>query len=387
MLSSSALACSSKLNLRHMRLRSARPQALLMREPCGEWITRWVSPISSKKRSNTMRLRGGQHAERGLRGAEVQRELLRRRPRAGRARRAASARRPPRPSSSSSSARAAQARHRMAQLVGAAQALAEPERHRWRLAPGVLDQHLAGLDLDDAVRRIAELEDVARQALEREVFVQRADAVFLGQQHHVVVELVGDHAGVGHRRQPRATARAQHAVHRVVVQVGAAPAAPRGVAVGQHLHHLLELGERQVAVRVGEAAALEQRIERPLLACGLGDDLLRQRIQRLVAARGCDRARRAAPHRAARRTPAGRRGPAGTAAPSGSRRSRGRRGRPAAGMRSPSAASRAGRPGRCRRCRCRAPASWWPPAPSARPTSGAARRRAGARAPGCRGAR
>ena len=55
MLSSSALACSSKLNLRHMRLRSARPQARLMREPYGEWMTRWVSPTSSKKRSKTMR--------------------------------------------------------------------------------------------------------------------------------------------------------------------------------------------------------------------------------------------------------------------------------------------------------------------------------------------
>ncbi len=54
MLSSSAEAWSSKLNWRQKRLRSASPQARLMREPKVEWMTRWVSPTSSKKRSNTM---------------------------------------------------------------------------------------------------------------------------------------------------------------------------------------------------------------------------------------------------------------------------------------------------------------------------------------------
>ena len=51
MLSSSAAACSSKLNWRQKRLRSARPQARFRREPKGEWMTRCVSPTSSKKRS------------------------------------------------------------------------------------------------------------------------------------------------------------------------------------------------------------------------------------------------------------------------------------------------------------------------------------------------
>ena len=46
-----AAACSSKLKLRQKRLRKARPQALLMRLPNGAWITRWVEPASSKKRS------------------------------------------------------------------------------------------------------------------------------------------------------------------------------------------------------------------------------------------------------------------------------------------------------------------------------------------------
>ena len=53
MASSVAAACSSKLKVRQKRLRSASPQARLRRAPRGEWITRCMSPASSKKRSAT----------------------------------------------------------------------------------------------------------------------------------------------------------------------------------------------------------------------------------------------------------------------------------------------------------------------------------------------
>src|SRR5437016_4763038 len=46
-----AAACSSKLNERQNRLRSARPHALLIRPPNGAWITSCMPPLSSKKRS------------------------------------------------------------------------------------------------------------------------------------------------------------------------------------------------------------------------------------------------------------------------------------------------------------------------------------------------
>ena len=52
--SSVAAACSSKLNDRQNRLRSARPQALLMRAPNGAWITSCMPPPSSKNRSATI---------------------------------------------------------------------------------------------------------------------------------------------------------------------------------------------------------------------------------------------------------------------------------------------------------------------------------------------
>ena len=49
-----AAACNSKLKLTQKRLRSANPQALLMRAPKGAWITNCMPPPSSKKRSAIM---------------------------------------------------------------------------------------------------------------------------------------------------------------------------------------------------------------------------------------------------------------------------------------------------------------------------------------------
>ena len=48
-----AAACSSTLKLRQKRLRSARPQARLMRAPSGACSTSCMPPPSSKKRSAT----------------------------------------------------------------------------------------------------------------------------------------------------------------------------------------------------------------------------------------------------------------------------------------------------------------------------------------------
>src|SRR5579871_636891 len=63
----------------------------------------------------------------------------------------------------------AQARYRLRELVAAAGRLAEPERDGRRRTVRVLDPHDAALDALNAVRHVAELEDVTRQALDREV--------------------------------------------------------------------------------------------------------------------------------------------------------------------------------------------------------------------------
>src|SRR5690606_455312 len=79
--------------------------------------------------------------------------------------------------------RAAQPAHGLRELRAAPRRLAEPERDVGRLTLRVFREYLSLRDLRDAVRGIAELEDVARDALEREILVQRADLEAFRQQH------------------------------------------------------------------------------------------------------------------------------------------------------------------------------------------------------------
>src|SRR5262249_16099928 len=120
---------------------------------------------------------------------------------------------------------AAQARHRGRELVAAAGRLAEPERNGRRRAVGIFDAHHAALDADDAVVLIAELEDVAAQALDREILVHAADDVVFGLEQHLIVGIVWDRSAAGERGEPRAAAAAQHVVDAVVVDERAAAAA------------------------------------------------------------------------------------------------------------------------------------------------------------------
>ena len=171
---------------------------------------------------------------------------------------------------------------RCRQLVAAARRLAEPERDGRRLALRVLDPHAAALDAQDAVGAVAELEDVAGQALDGEVLVDAADRLVLGLQHHLVVGGVGDRAAGGQRGQPRAAPAAQHVVDRVAMDQRAAPAAAGGEAFGQHAHDGVEVLARESAIRPGAAHASNRAVLGPFLRRDLGDDLLRQHVERLL---------------------------------------------------------------------------------------------------------
>src|SRR3546814_7562823 len=71
----------------------------------------------------------------------------------------------------------------------------------------------------DTVAGIAELEDVAGDGLDREVFVDVADDDRFGFQHDVVVAGVRDGSARHHRGHPPAGPPAQAPVHGVAVQV------------------------------------------------------------------------------------------------------------------------------------------------------------------------
>ena len=107
-----------------------------------------------------------------------------------------------------------QARHRQGKLVAAPRRLAQPERDRGRLAMRVLDPDDAALDPQDAIGCVAELEDVAGHALDREILVHGADRLVFRLQDHPVVGGVRDRAARGQRGQPRAAPTAQHMIDR-----------------------------------------------------------------------------------------------------------------------------------------------------------------------------
>ena len=190
--------------------------------------------------------------------------------------------------------RLAQPRHAGRQFDAAARRLAQPERDAGRHAFGILHAHAPGLDAQDPVTRIAELEHVAGDALDGEVFVDGADDDRLRLQQHGVVADIGDGAAGLDRGQARALAPAQLAMHGVAMQVARALAVAGAEAIGQHPHHLVEILSRQTRVRPGAMHHLEQRILVPFDAGDFGDELLRQHVQR--RRRHDQRVQLAAPH-------------------------------------------------------------------------------------------
>src|SRR5215813_408921 len=121
----------------------------------------------------------------------------------------------------------AQARNRLRELARTRGGLADPERDRRRLPLRVRDTHLSFSDTQDLPRRIAELEDVAGDALDGEVLVDRPDHSSRGLEYDGVVRVLGDGSARGDRHETRAAPTAQASVHGVAMEVGAAAAALR----------------------------------------------------------------------------------------------------------------------------------------------------------------
>ena len=258
----------------------------------------------------------------------------------------------------------AQIADRPRQLVAARRRLAEPEGNRRRRAPGVGDADIAAGHLQDQPRRVAELEDVAGVALDREVLVERADEGVVGIEDDAVVGDLRDGAARGLGEQPGAAAAAHHAVDLVAVQQRGATAAAGGEAVGRPSRSTASNDARSsAAVRPGARHQREQLVLPPVLAGALGDDLLGQHVERSVVADDGVELAASAPPAAAPRTRPGRRATPGRPAPSACPTACGPTARPAAAAWRCGAASRSGRPDRRGRCRCPARATRWRRAP------------------------
>ena len=96
--------------------------------------------------------------------------------------------------------------HCARQLVASRRRLAEPERNVWRRAVRVRYAHNTASDLQDLPRRVAELEDVAGHALDREVLVEGADECIVRLEQHAIVGHFGNRSSRGNRQHSRSAA-------------------------------------------------------------------------------------------------------------------------------------------------------------------------------------
>ena len=145
---------------------------------------------------------------------------------------------------------------------------------------GVLDPDRPALDALNAIRRVAELKNIARHALDGEILVHGADDQVLGLEQHLVIGRVGDRAARGQRGRPRAAPAAQNAIDRVAMDERAAPASTGGEALGQHAHDRVEILPAQGTERPAAAQPIIERGLRPILRRHFCDDLLRQHVER-----------------------------------------------------------------------------------------------------------
>src|SRR5205807_8453395 len=145
---------------------------------------------------------------------------------------------------------ARRAADRLAELVRAPDALALPERHRARHARGRGDEHAVAGDLLDPPRRGAEEERLPRASLVDHLLVELADAAAAVDEMDAVEPAVWDRARVRDRETARAASPADDAGRAIPdharPQLGELV---RGVAAGQHVEDVLELGPREVRER------------------------------------------------------------------------------------------------------------------------------------------
>ena len=174
---------------------------------------------------------------------------------------------------------ASQPRYRAAQFIAAPRRFSQPEGHVGRLSLCVLDTQPALFHLAHPIGRVAQLKHVAGQAFERKVLIDRAHQVAVRFQDYVIIKLIRDRAGIGDCREPRPGPAANDAIHRITLNIAAAPPAARGEAIAEHVEHGIEFSARQIPIGPGAGAKLKQLRFGPVPARHVRNELLRQHIQ------------------------------------------------------------------------------------------------------------
>ena len=134
----------------------------------------------------------------------------------------------------------------------------------------------------DFVRAVAELEDVAGEAFNREIFIQGANKNFGRFENYTIVTRVRNRAAICDRRQARAASATDAPVHRIVMQISSAASTSCRESFRKHAHHFIEFFTLQILEWIRTRDHLKQRIFRPFHRRGRRDDLLRENIEWLL---------------------------------------------------------------------------------------------------------
>ena len=144
----------------------------------------------------------------------------------------------------------------------------------------IFDTDATGLNTLDTPGSGSEQEDIPGQALDGEIFIQRADYFFFRLSDDGIVGGLRDRSAGGDRCESSATAASNSSVHLIAMQVSSAAAALGGDAVGQHGDDRVELAALQVAVRISAAEEREQIVLTPVARGGFGYNLLGENVER-----------------------------------------------------------------------------------------------------------
>ena len=146
----------------------------------------------------------------------------------------------------------------------------------------VLDANGPGVDPQNPPRRIAQLENIPRHALDGEIFIDGAQERLARFKHNAIIGVVRDRAAGSQREQSRPLAPAHAMVHRIVMDERGAPAASSAESFGEHFQNVVEFLSGQIAVGIRGPDQVEEVLFRTIFAGRAGDHLLGEDVERFI---------------------------------------------------------------------------------------------------------
>ena len=165
---------------------------------------------------------------------------------------------------------------------GASGSFAAPERNSGRCAVRIFDDYAARLHAANAPGSVAKKHNVAAEAFDGEVFVNRADDGAFRLSKDGVERVVWNCAAACDRGEAAAAATTHASIDAIAMEVRAVASATSGDAFGEHFDDRVKLRAFEIAVGIGAADARVEIVFLPILGGTHRDNLLGENVLRRV---------------------------------------------------------------------------------------------------------